>query len=97
MTIEERNTANAIQDIAKELKSIRMENDRPLIIDWEQRRYEIAKACMANGLISQYTPEDADVNLLAKDAVLCADALIKELKNKNHDKDRKIQRANKRT
>lgn len=80
MTIKERDTARAIQDIAKELKSIRRENDRIKIIDWEQRRYEIAKECMANGLISQYTPEDADVKLLAHDAVLCADVLIEELK-----------------
>lgn len=74
MTIEERNTARAIQDIAKELK-------KPPKIDWEQRRYEIAKemlaAFLSNSCNNVYggTPEHQ-----AKDAVKYADALIAELK-----------------
>lgn len=81
MTIEERNTARAIQDIAKEMKSIRKESDRIKIIDWEQRRYEIAKdmlaAFLSNSCTNVYagTPEEHAI-----DAVQYADALIEKLK-----------------
>lgn len=56
-------------------------------IDWEQRRYEIAKAVLpkmldwltVSGTISQESIED---NRVARNAVFFADALITELKNK---------------
>lgn len=70
MTIEERDTARAIQSIAKSLDGRN--------INWEQRRYEIAKAVMANDAPngnSRFSEESA------KFAVACADALIKELQN----------------
>lgn len=44
-------------------------------IDWEQRRYEIAKECVAILMRNEITLEDA-----AKVSVEQADALIKELK-----------------
>lgn len=44
-------------------------------IDWEQRRYEIAKECVAALMINEITLEDA-----AKISVGQADALIKKLK-----------------
>lgn len=51
-------------------------------IDWEQRRYEIAKECVAVLMNSEKTLEDA-----AKISVEQADALIAELKKqKNKDK-----------
>lgn len=56
-------------------------------IDWEQRRYEIAKAAM-QGYISIDMGESHCVDEItysmdaAKFAVLCADALIEELKKK---------------
>ena len=47
-------------------------------IDWEQRRYEIAKECVAVLMSGEMTLEDA-----AKISVEQADALITELKKKN--------------
>lgn len=44
-------------------------------IDWEKRRYEIAKECVAVLMRNEITLEDA-----AKISVEQADALIKELK-----------------
>lgn len=70
MTLEERDTAIAIQTLAKHIGGQR--------INWEQRRYEIAKAVMTNDAPNgdgRFSEESA------KFAVLCADALIKELKN----------------
>lgn len=60
------------------------------IIDWEQRRYEIAKAAM-NGILSnekevqcacyEYKQEiNTTPEAVAKYAVACTDALIDELK-----------------
>ena len=46
--------------------------------DWEQRRYEIAKECVAVLMSGEITLEDA-----AKLSVEQADALITELKKKN--------------
>lgn len=52
-------------------------------IDWEQRRYEIAKEAM-NGLLSAPVVDGVDPNPSFKDiatfSVRLADALIKELK-----------------
>ena len=53
-------------------------------IDWEQRRYEIAKAAM-QGILCALVVEGGDPNpthwgLTARAAVRNADALIKELK-----------------
>lgn len=89
MTIEERNTAKAIQDIAREFR-------KPKRIDWEQRRYEIARDALT-GLLSN--PEinklyDEGCSILMKSyklglgkqtayaqyAINFADALIAELK-----------------
>lgn len=73
MTIEERSTARAIQDIAKEMKKTPK-------IDWEQRRYEIAKDAMSAIIIGgykSYWDKDEDV---ARYAVRYADALIAKLK-----------------
>lgn len=47
-------------------------------IDWEQRRYEIAKECVAVLMRNEITLEDA-----AKVSIEQADALITELKKKN--------------
>ena len=48
-------------------------------IDWEQRRYEIAKECVAVLMHNEITLEDA-----AKVSVAQADTLIKRLKEVNH-------------
>lgn len=56
-------------------------------IDWEQRRYEIAKSAM-QGLLCAPIVEGIDPNPtpleLARVAVRNADALIKELKENNY-------------
>lgn len=64
-----------------------MKNDKrkggKKIIDWEERRYEIAKEAV-NGLIAAPVVEGIDPNppmaTIARDAVKIADYLIKELK-----------------
>ena len=50
-------------------------------IDWEQRRYELAK-----DIIKAVIADDRGGNsdTIAKYAVNCADALIKRLKEENH-------------
>ena len=55
-------------------------------IDWEQRRYEIAKDMMSSVVQRQDTRESARLNNMsfekysAMTAIYCADALIEELK-----------------
>lgn len=81
MTIEERDTARAIQTIARELKK----PAQPKEIDWEQRRYEIAKemlaAFLSNSCQQVYEGSFAEQ---AKYAVRFADALINELKSQTN-------------
>lgn len=73
MTIEERKTATAIQDIAKEMKKTKK-------IDWEQRRYEIAKDVLQTILDSPTHGINITLQGLCKSAVTIADGLIEELK-----------------
>lgn len=53
-----------------------------LVIDWEQRRYELAK-----DIIKAVIAEDrgGDSDAIVKYAVNCADALIKRLKEVNNE------------
>ena len=48
-------------------------------IDWEQRRYEIARDCMASQMASVYHGQ-YDYKSCVSNAVIYADALIAELK-----------------
>ena len=63
-------------------KEMRKANERG--IDWEQRRYEIAKDTL-QGILNGFTATKEDIEdnsePLAKCAVYLADALIAELKN----------------
>lgn len=62
--------------------------DKPKQIDWEQRRYEIAKAAMVGELASPVV-EGIDPNPsitdVAKWSVMLADALINELKKHDNE------------
>ena len=69
MTVIEQRAMDAIQSINRKTKDANQ-------IDWEQRRYEIAKEVMGAEASRGSFSKDA-----AKYAVACADALIKELKN----------------
>lgn len=69
MTVIEQRAMDAIQSINRKTKDANQ-------IDWEQRRYEIAKEVMGAEASNGSFSKDA-----AKYAVACADALIKELKN----------------
>lgn len=77
MTVIEQQTMNAIQSINKKTRDANQ-------IDWEQRRYEIAKDIFTRCL----SHEDGDVrafcnrelDMTAADCVREADALIKALK-----------------
>lgn len=52
-----------------------IQDTTPKAVDWEQRRYEIAKGCVAALMNNEITLDDA-----AKISVEQADALIAELK-----------------
>lgn len=47
-------------------------------IDWEQRRYELAKAAM-QGLLANYHNSNINIHSLAEDASDCADVMIGKL------------------
>lgn len=54
-------------------------------IDWEQRRYEIAKAAIANGNVYCFSSKDSpftsvNAEATAREAIAIADALIKQLR-----------------
>lgn len=55
-------------------------------IDWEQRRYEIARECLASLLVVTDL-ENSKTERISKYAIECADALIEELKKKRYDTD----------
>lgn len=62
---------------------IELIQDNPSNIDWEQRRYEIAKAVIQGRLSNQYGDvlvEERDFSGVVASAVEFADALIAELK-----------------
>jgi hypothetical protein len=67
MNILEQRQAEAVVSIAKTLRSP----------DWEQRRYEIAKDILPHTILEYY---GKGLERGVKDAVMCADALIAELK-----------------
>ena len=67
MNVLEQRQAEAVVSIAKTLRSP----------DWEQRRYEIAKDILPHTIIEYY---GKGLERGVKDAVMCADALIAELK-----------------
>lgn len=62
-------------------KIIRRSNMEEKKIDWEQRRYELAKAAM-QGFCSNPHQQimDADSNMVAEWSIGFADSLIKKLK-----------------
>lgn len=71
MTIEERDTARAIQTIARELKK----STPPKEIDWEQRQYEIAKELYLR-----------NKGMTVDEAVFHAEIFIKEYKKSQTNK-----------
>lgn len=66
------------KDILKLIRRLKMEEKK---IDWEQRRYEIAKAAM-QGFCSNSQKQfiNVDSSIIAKLSICFADALIKKLK-----------------
>lgn len=73
ITVIEQRTMDAIQSINRKMKDSQQ-------IDWEQRRYEIAKEILPQAY-NQSNPIAA-----ADEAVAYADALIAELKKSNSKK-----------
>ena len=51
-------------------------------VDWETRRYEIAKEVMASRVLSCQNVKFLDINEMSEFAVKYADALINKLKEK---------------
>ena len=49
-------------------------------IDWEERRYQIAKTAIQSFIRVPYYENEND-NIICRDAILLADELIKQLKN----------------
>lgn len=71
MTIEERDTARAIQTIARELKK----STTPAPIDWEARKWEAAKTIYACGW----------QHMNASEAVFRANELIEKYKSQTNN------------
>lgn len=71
------------QALMEALEREELKVNKPKTIDWEKRRYEIAKAAM-NGLLSAPIVDGVNSSPSFKDiatfSVRLADALIKELK-----------------
>lgn len=67
MNVLEQRQAEAVVSIARTLRTP----------DWEQRRYEIAKDILPHTILEYY---GKGLERGVKDAVMCADALIAELK-----------------
>ena len=89
MTIIEQQTMNAIQSMNK-----KMADQHP--INWERRRYEIAKEVLtycaqtSKELLMSGGKLDGEGNFfdrVSEQAVHFADALINQLKKKRHDKE----------
>lgn len=86
MTIEERDTARAIQTIARELKK----PVTPTSIDWEQRKWELTKELFAAG----FNSPDAEVRhwvsghtqLTAQESIHYAEVFIEEYRNSQTNK-----------
>lgn len=74
LTVMERDFYNDIRQIRKKMKDCSQ-------IDWEQRRYEIAKKLYPSSIEGLR----GNVIAAAKEAVGLADALIEELKRTSHD------------
>lgn len=53
-----------------------------LVIDWEQRRYELAKDIIKIVIANDY---GVNSDVVAKYSLNCADALIKRLKENNYE------------
>ena len=71
-TLEDKAFAANVKEIARSLNSRKD-------IDWEQRRYEIATACLSAEMASNcHNYNDKEGNV--KDAIEYADILIKELR-----------------
>ena len=82
-------TTSCLDDYVRDINSIRAGNPVKNYIkniDWEQRRYEIAKDAMCAVIQKQRTRDAAASNNIsfekysAMTAIYCADALIEELK-----------------
>lgn len=57
-----------------------------LLIDWEQRRYELSKAAM-QGYMANVASESIDEKAMATLSIIQADEMIRQLKTKLHDHD----------
>ncbi len=83
MTIEERDTARAIQIIARKMRE-------PKEIDWEQRKWELAKEIFAGG----FNCSDGDVRhwvsghvqMTAEESIHYAEVFIEEYKKSQTSK-----------
>lgn len=55
-----------------------------LLIDWEQRRYELSKAAM-QGYLANVASESINEKSLATLCIIQADEMIRQLKSEKHD------------
>lgn len=76
LTVQESRTMDAVFEACRKYTKI----------DWEQRRYEIAKECMARICTTSFAGFFQSKRVCAEMAVNAADALIEELKNKKENK-----------
>lgn len=78
-------TNDQLQAIKWAWETLQMDEKK---IDWEQRRYEIAKTmlpCLTTIRYNASADGDVDFSFCVRDAVICADMLIDELKSHKHN------------
>lgn len=73
MTRAELDALNAVRDINRKMKDQRE-------IDWEQRRYEVARDAISAILANSNTSGGIESEWLVRNGICIADALITELK-----------------
>lgn len=80
---------NAELQAIESVKGIYREMKKANEINWEQRRYEIAKEVLAGIVGNSKVKGTVDESLIVKVAVVFADLLIEELRQKEDDKNEK--------
>lgn len=83
LTTEERNTAVAVKRNTRGRVRVSASNElikRLTDIDWERRRYEIAREILSSAYACNKYYRSMEIKDMVAEAVESADALIKELK-----------------
>ena len=84
LTLYLTDTSKAVRDVIIIKRKIIAMEERVYEIDWEQRRYELAKAAM-QGMTGHVSLHSKSFSEIANGAIHYADAVIEELKKDYSD------------